>query len=84
MPGSGSCYQACYRHHLALQEAISASCPGGEFRCSDSVHWGLCSELIFLGEADVQFLTDSGLRNDPLVGLVPFGMFVKTPKENMV
>lgn len=44
-----------------------------------SVHWGLCSEPVFLGEADVQFLTYSGLRNDPLVGLVPRGVF--TPKE---
>lgn len=89
MPSSGSYYWAHYRHCLTCRKsslpAVRCLLPSERVQAPWLfVHWGLCSEPVFLGEAGVQFLTVSGLRNNSLVGLVPLsGMFMKTPKENV-
>lgn len=52
----------------------------GQWLC---VLWSLCSELVFAGDADIHFLAVSGVRNDPLVGLMPLsGVSAKTPRAN--
>lgn len=60
MPISGSCYQASYRHHLALKEVISASCPGREFRCSASLFTGVC--VLSLSSLEKLISVSNGFR----------------------